>query len=253
MKLAIFISAGGIPDCARHSILVALKEPRISHIKVFGSAANIEGLKRPKWNCSCPDDHGATMETEEAKAKITQVTLDVDEPSALDKITKELEGYDAVISGLGNRQPFLGDRVGKHGTRNVVAAMEKQKISRIVMMSSMGLNEDYPCMEWRFEGKIMDCLFATFSRRERNDLMGAEKAIRKSSLNYLIVRPVGLGDEVEPEGKYFVQKKKHEDVLGFNMAKLDAGQFLVDQVLDPTFEKTAVVLGADPARETAKS
>jgi hypothetical protein len=250
MKLAIFISAGGVPDCARHAVLVALKDSRISKVKVFGSAANLEGLKRSKWNCSCTDDHGATIATLEALAKMESIVIDVDDKkdSTAESLEKELQDIDAVISGLGNRQPFLGDRVGKHGTRNVVTAMEKNSISRLVMTSSMGLNEDYPCMEWRWEGKVMDGIFSTLCRRERDDLVGAEKAVTQSSLNYVIVRPVGLGDECVPEGKYFVQKKKNDDVLGPNMAKLDAGQFMVDQVLEPTYEKKAVVLGADPAR-----
>jgi len=250
MKLAIFISAGGIPDCARHAILVALKEPRIAKIKVFGSEDNLENLKRPKWNCSCPDDHGATMATPEAVVKIEQIAIRIDDKkcSVADILEKELVGMDAVISGLGNRQPFLGDRVGKKGTVHLVAAMEKLKITRLVMTSSMGLNEDHPGMEWRFEGRIMDALFSTLCRRERDDLVGAENAVKQSSLDYLIVRPVGLGDECVPEGKYFVQKKKHDDMLGMNIAKLDAGQFMVDQVLEPTYSKKAVVLGSDPAR-----
>lgn len=69
--------------------------------------------------------------------------------------------------------------------------------------------------------------------------------------SYLLVRPVGLGEECVPRREYFIQKKKFDDVLGPNMAKMDVGKFLVEESLDPTFERRAVVIGADPAEANA--
>ena len=87
----------------------------------------------------------------------------------------DLNGVDAVISGLGNRQMFIGDRVARQGTKNIVAAMRDANVQRIVAMCSMGVNDDRPCMEWRSEGKFMAALCKTVSRREYKDIAGMEK------------------------------------------------------------------------------
>jgi hypothetical protein len=119
------------------------------------------------------------------------------------------------------------------------------------MMSSMGVNSkagnDKPAMEWRKEGKYMGILFSTICRREYRDLFAAENLVHDSTdIDYVIVRPVGLGEKVPPSGLYYVQKKKFEDVVGANMAKSDVGKFMLDQVLQPSIHNSAIVLGSDP-------
>mmetsp|Transcript_12520 Transcript_12520/g.35813 ORF Transcript_12520/g.35813 Transcript_12520/m.35813 type:complete len:220 (+) Transcript_12520:82-741(+) len=187
--------------------------------------------------------------------KVELIAVDVTDAEEMSNSGKvDLRGVDAVISGLGNRQMFIGDRVARKGTKNIVMAMRDAAVQRIVAMSSMGVNDDKPCMEWRSEGKFMAALFKTVSRREYKDIAGMEKdlaATDASDINYLLVRPVGLGEECVPRDEFFIQKKKFDDVLGPNMAKMDVGKFLVEEALDPTFERRAVVIGADPAEANA--
>jgi len=38
----------------------------------------------------------------------------------------------------------------------VKKAMDAHDISRVVSITSMGLGEDYPCMEFHLAGKVMD-------------------------------------------------------------------------------------------------
>ena len=161
----------------------------------------------------------------------------------------DLTDVDAVVSGLGNRQIWLGDRVARQGTRNIVAAMKRtNSCRRLIVMTSMGINEDKPGLEWRSEGKFMAFLFRTICRQEYNDLAGMENDLlnEANDLDYVLVRPLGLGERCIPRGEYFLQQQKGRDVLGPNMAKSDVGQFLLDQVIAPTYMKQAVVIGADP-------
>jgi len=60
----------------------------------------------------------------------------------------QLEGVDAVVSCLGNRQFFIGDRVAGVGTKLIVEAMNFHKINRGVFMSSIGICDDWPPVEW---------------------------------------------------------------------------------------------------------
>lgn len=250
--IALLFSSGAFGDCARHAILHAMNDEQVAKIKVYSNEKNMSTLDLANWKCGCKVDHGKEMKNSPNIHKVERIIIDVAKKDEMESSKLDLTDVDAVISGLGNRQMFLGDRVARKGTKNIVAAMKKAKVDRIIAMSSMGVNEDKPCMEWRSEGKFMAVLFNTVSRREYNDIAGMEKDLRANTdVNYLLVRPVGLGEDCVPRGEYFVQKKKGEDALGPNMAKSDVGRFLLDQCLVPTYEKRAVVIGADPAEAHA--
>jgi len=105
------------------------------------------------------------------------------------------------------------------------------------------------CMEFHFAGKVMDVLFSTLSRREAYDLEGAEKAYQESNVDYLLVRPTGLAEEAVPTGEWFIQKEKHKDIVGTNIAKMDCGMYMVKEAVNPTRLRTAVVVGSDPEKD----
>eukprot|EP00756_Hemistasia_phaeocysticola_P050689 Hpha_TRINITY_DN25884_c0_g1::TRINITY_DN25884_c0_g1_i1::g.19972::m.19972 len=247
--LAVLYSSGGLGDCGRHAVAAALElgSETVSKIKVL--TKDPATLEEKNWKCGC-DDH-VLIDADRKRLEIVAVDVTTDDLSG------HLEGVDAVVSGLGNRQPFWGDRVAKEGTENLIRAMKANKISRLVAVNSMGVEEDRKCMEWRFEGKLMDCLFKTLCRREFNDLTGADRAIRANAaadgtpegdgLDYVIVRPVGIGEKFRPRGEWFLQKKKGEDWVGPNMAKMDVARFMVrEAVVEPTIHNKAVVIGSAP-------
>mmetsp|Transcript_44224 Transcript_44224/g.106981 ORF Transcript_44224/g.106981 Transcript_44224/m.106981 type:complete len:315 (+) Transcript_44224:313-1257(+) len=263
LTIAIFFSSGAFGDCARHTILHAIQQSDVAKLKIYSNnATNMASLQEANWKCGCHklvsaektdaihhgeqfqqylNDRGNTIVVE-------QTTVDVTNAREME-VKCDLMGVDAVISGLGNRQIWLGDRVARHGTRNIVAAMKRtSNCRRLVVMTSMGINEDEPGLEWRSEGKFMAVLFRTICRREYKDLAGMETDLLNEAddLDYVLVRPLGLGEGCIPRGEYFLQKQKGQDVLGPNMAKSDVVRFLSDQAITPTYMKQAVVIGADP-------
>ena len=113
----------------------------------------------------------------------------------------------------------------------------------------MGVQEDWPPMEYHFAGRIMARMFNTNSKRAFQDLTQMELAYKEESnkdLDYLFVRPVGISEGVKPCGEYFLQKEKGKDALGIDMAKLDVARFMVKEALEPTFHRRGVVIGAQP-------
>lgn len=112
-------------------------------------------------------------------------------------------------------------------------------------VTSVGCNEDWPPVEFHWVGGVLKWMFRTVSRSAYKDLNGAEIALKKSKLDYLLVRPMGLGEERKPKGEYFIQKKKGEDKVGPDMSKMDCATFVVKEALDPTYHTTAVVIGSD--------
>ena len=116
----------------------------------------------------------------------------------------------------------------------------------------MGIEEDWPPMEFHWTGKIMECLFLTFVRKAYNDLANMERAYRAASdLDFLFIRPVGIGEDVAPENKWRLQKEKYKDAeyLDTNMAKLDVARFMIQEALHPTRHQDAVVIGGVPKKK----
>lgn len=178
-------------------------------------------------------------------------------------LAKHFEGASAVVSCLGHRQPGwkypeLKERglIAYDGSKQVIAAMEEAKVNRVVAITSMAIKGDRSWPHWAT--KFMACLFMTFQRKAGKDLEAMEDAYTESSLDYLLVRPVGIGEEVVPKGRYYLQeagKKKVRDeyggevidgIVGGNMAKLDVARFMVDEAVNPTLHKTSKTVGAKP-------
>jgi len=238
--LAVFFSRGGLGDVGRHAVRAALDlGPEVSKVVVISPEPST--LEEERWACGCSEKHSFT---EEERERMEVIKSDVEK----DDLMQKLQGVDAIVSCLGNRQFFLGrkSRVGKRGTRNIVNACNELNINRVVVMSSMGIEEDWPPAEFHWAGKIMSCLFKTFSYREFRDLTGVDRAVRGCNLDYLIVRPVGLGEDVVPVNEWFLQKKKWDDALGIGMAKLDCARFMVKEALAPSLHRTAAVIGGRP-------
>jgi hypothetical protein len=248
--ICILYSAGGTADVGRHAVKAALDANAKVNIRVLTNDPKTL-LEETNWKCGC-DPHSFSKE-ELKRLDVRAVDLTKDD------LRPHLDNVGGVVSALGNRQPMYGSRVGAKGTKNLVNAMEAAKIQRLVAITSMGLSEDWPPGEFHWAGDALKWIFRlTGSNR---DLQGAENAILAStSLDYLLVRPVGLGEERRPKGEWFVQKEKYKDKLGPDMSKMDCASFAVQEVLEPTYSRRGVVIGSnwdtfelnEPTREPAE-
>lgn len=239
-RLVILYGKGGLSDVGRHAVQAALEQPSVSNIVVLTEYPDL--LEEPNWNCGCPNQHSFTDE-DRRRFRIVPVSSWDDE-----SLDDHFDQVHAVISCVGNRQPFIGHWNAFEGNQAVIRAMVKHNVQRVVAVSSTGVEEDWPPTENFWVGRIiLSFLFLTFSRRAFQDLTRMEKALRSSELDYVLVRPTGLGEEVVPQGKWFIQNEKHKDPIGLALAKLDAARFMVEQAIQPSFHREAVVLGSDPA------
>jgi len=242
MKLVILYGIGGLSDVGRHAILAAL-EKNVSHITVITSFP--EKLDEKNWDSY--GDKTNPFDDVANKGRLEMVKVD----SWKDELpSKHFEGAGAVVSCLGHRQPgwkykelMSKGLIAFEGNSRVIKAMGEANVERVVTISSFGLNGD---RQWKHPAaKIMTCLFNTFIRKAGKDLTKSERAYQASSLDYLIVRPVGIGEEVEPCGKYYLQEVG-EDVVGGNMAKIDAARFMVDEAMKPSLHRCSKVVGSKP-------
>ena len=246
-KLVILYGIGGLSDVGRHAILAALEQPTLDKITVITEYPEL--LDESNWECNCTGGH--TNPARDHPDKISMVKVD-NWKDPVPILAQHFEGATAVVSCLGHRQPGVKypqlisrGLIAKDGNTQVIKAMKASKVNRIVVCSSMGMGEN---IHWA--GKLMKIFFWTNTRKAYKDLRGMEQAYRDAAsspgdIDYLLIRPTGLGEEVVPVGKAYAQDKKGVNVVGLELAKMDCARYMVQEALHPT-RSGGVVVGSEP-------
>jgi len=126
-------------------------------------------------------------------------TIDGD-ATKLDDVENAVENQDAVVVTLGiNENPIrvrlfgsahtTGD-VRSQGTKNVIKAMHKHGVKRLVVQSTYGMGETRGLL--RFVDQLF---FSLVLKPQIDDTEVQEALVKNSGLDWTLVRPVHLSDE----------------------------------------------------------
>jgi hypothetical protein len=243
-KIVILYGYGGLSDVGRHAVIAALERTDVTTVKVLTKHKDL--LDQKNWDCSCPEPHSFTFQD---KVRMNVVPV----KSWDDKnIGKHFQGACAVVSCLGNRQPGTFDKLIKAGwdsaagNKAVIRAMKQHSVRRSVVISSVGIAEDWPPMEWHWDGHKMASQFRFFSKDAVQDLTHMEQEYHDSDLDFLIVRPVNMDQSIKPVTDYRVQEEKGKDKLGVQIAKLDVARYMIEEAVNPTRHREGIVVGSQP-------
>jgi hypothetical protein len=147
-----------------------------------------------------------------------------------------VHGADAVISALG---PSLS-RGSKgtpvtDGTRNIVAAMEAERVSRYIGLATPSVPDvrDKPTLKARILPVMAGLLFPN----ALTELVGMTKTVTDSGLNWTIAR-ITSPNNGQPKGTVRVGFLGR-DKVGSVMTRADIATFLVAQLTDDTFARAA--------------
>jgi hypothetical protein len=101
-------------------------------------------------------------------------------------------GQDAVVSVLGTPSPRKPSTLLAQGTKNVVEAMERHGVGRLVCVTILGTGDS-----GRRHGSLFYRFFVLkfFVRPMLEDKERQEEVIRRSSLDWTIVRPPRYTDK----------------------------------------------------------
>ena len=95
---------------------------------------------------------------------------------------------------------------------------------------------------------MMGAVFMTMGRTSYQDMCDMEKSVIKEAeddaLDYLFVRPVGIGPGAVPANEWVIQKEKYNELVGYNVAKLDVARFCVQEAIEPTYSRRGVVIAS---------
>jgi len=118
--------------------------------------------------------------------KLTFFTGDVFDPA---NVAQAVQGQDAIVCALGAGSDLKKTTVRTTGTINIINAMQKQDVKRLMVVTAMGVGDS-----WDTLSLFNKFFFATLLRSSRADHESQEVAVKESGLDWTIVRPSGLTD-----------------------------------------------------------
>jgi len=145
-------------------------------------------------------------------------------------IREAVKGQDAVISALGTpASPFREVTLLSTATKALVHAMETEDVARLVAITGIGAGDSAGHGGFFFDRLIFPLLL----RKVYADKNRQEAIIRKSKLDWVIVRPSILNNKpTRGEVRAF------DDLSNFNggtISRADVASFVIDQVGDDTW------------------
>lgn len=244
----LYATKGGLGDVGKFALIQGAAG--LGDWEVCAAALSDEGLEGDDLGLQIdvdPKEFKADAEErlKGAVEKLSVVKVDVRAEGFKGKLEELLDGADACLACLGNRQGNMARWMGDVA-KTLVEVMSAKAVHRLVILSSMGIGEDF--LPLGFIKILWGFLLLTFFRSARNDLIQLESAVEQSTLDYAMVRPMGLSPEEPPVGRWHILESWDDGSLGITIAKKDAAAFMIEEAISPTIHRQAVTLGQKPSK-----
>lgn len=166
-----------------------------------------------------------------AAIKLKHPNLKLHQGDVLDYSSVEaaVQGQDAVLSALGVRR--LGkNTVLSDGTRNLIQAMEKLGVKRLIVESSLGVGDSRGQLgRWYELFWLRGLLKNVFADKETQ-----ESLIRASRLDWVLVRPAVLTNGPRT-GRYKAGFAANNQSIKRKISRADTAEFMLKQLADDTY------------------
>ena len=177
--------------------------------------------------------HDATQYTQTGVRLIGGDVLDAE------AIDAAVAGQDVVLDALGGKTPYKETTLETNAARNVIQAMERHGVKRLIVISVLGAGESIENAGFLYEHLLMP----TFLRGAMKDKAGMESAVSTSALNWTLVRPPFL-TEGDPTGSVEVVATDGQptDNIAHKITRADLAEFILEQISKDTYSRQAVVV-----------
>ena len=157
-------------------------------------------------------------------------SLQVARGDVLDPVAVEqaVAGHDAVLCAIGAGAGRTTLR--EEGTRNIVRAMEKGGVRRLVCQSSMGVGDSRANLGFLTKYVIVP----VFLRHAFADHERQEAVVKESTLDWIIVRPPHLKDGPWT-GAYRHGFPTTDTEIQGKISRADVADFMLKQLADTTY------------------
>eukprot|EP00900_Chrysochromulina_parva_P027924 jgi/Chrpa1/9766/Chrysochromulina_OHIO_Genome00020030-RA len=213
-SIAIFGASGGTGS---EAVLQALERGEDVTCLVRDPAK----LKSPRTSSTFKE--GEPFGTSKLTVKQGSVTnkADVDAVFASGKVS-------GVVVALGGKTKDVGPTMLQDGTANIVAAMKKNRVKRISVVTTIGAGDSMDQAPWAFRLLMMTVMSSIMADKNKQEEVVSTAG---SDLEYCLVRPGGLKTG-PPTG--IVTAGKDQDAGAITRA--DVAAFCLDAVLEPDFK-----------------
>jgi len=152
-------------------------------------------------------------------------------PENMPELEAAIAGCDAVIATMNNARasdsPFA--KIVNSPTlltdifANVIAAMQKHGITRVVQLGATGAGDSFEAAPWIFRQFIKRTNLGVAYR----DHEGVEAALAASGLDWTVARAVGLGKKTGPVTESYVVNGKSEPKPSMQIARESVAEWMV--------------------------
>jgi putative NADH-flavin reductase len=166
--------------------------------------------------------------------KHERLTIIQGELADREKIENAMNGADAVLSVLGPKGSSK-DQPLTLGMQNIIKAMKKQGVRRLIVTSTLSAQDPYDLPE--FKAKALVAIIRTMLRSAYNDIVSVANTVRTSDLDWTIVRLTLLSNKPKSgrvRSGYLGRKE-----LGTWISRTDLADFLLKQIQDTKYLRQA--------------
>jgi uncharacterized protein YbjT (DUF2867 family) len=163
-----------------------------------------------------------------------------------DDVDRAVAGHDAVIITLGITENPIRVRlfgaagtpndVRSAGTRNVIAAMRKHGVRRLVVQSSYGVGETRHSLRW-----LDRLFFGLLLKPQIADTEVQELEVRESGVDWVLAQPVHLTDDDVAEMPF---ASADGEVREWQISRKGVAQFLALAAQTPDYVGRSVALSS---------
>ena len=170
----------------------------------------------------------------EKMAKLQHANLTVFKGDVLNlsDVENAVKNHDAVLCVLGDGR---AGKIRALGTRNIIDAMKKTGIKRLICQSTLGIGESYGNLNFIWK----HVMFGMLLKKAFQDHQLQEQHILNSGLDYTIVRPSSLTDGTVTKG-FKIGFDGEYKKLNLKISRADVADFILSQLQTNGYIKKAV-------------
>jgi uncharacterized protein YbjT (DUF2867 family) len=143
-----------------------------------------------------------------------------------DDVCLAIAGSEAVIITLGSGNTLSG-RVRSEGTKQIIDAMERYGVKRLVCQTTLGAGDSWSNLNF-FWKRIM---FGVLLRPVFEDHERQEQLVKASNLDWTIVRPSAFTNAT-PMGALKVDISPNQRGLALKISRTEVAEFLITSITE---------------------
>src|SRR5262245_34694808 len=198
-------------------------------VVIFGSTG---GIGRQLVEQALAQGHAVTaVARSPAQLEIKHANLQVVQGDVMNvaSVDQAVQGQEAVVLALGT-PAITKNTVRSEGTRNIVRAMEKVGVRRLVCLSSLGIGDSRDMLPFHYKYILVPFLLRQgFSEHELQ-----EEFVKQSRTDWIIVRP-GAFTNGRRTGLYRHGFAITDKTIKAKISRADVADFMLKQLNNDTY------------------